>query len=315
MCRTGLVVRVRRIHSGQREYTPVPCGKCVQCVSAKILQWQFRLDCELRVSHSPKFVTLTYNNRFLPKKEIERIDYKTGEILPSKFVPTLVPSHVQDYIKKLRFHYREKYPDRHHEKGCKCGNCPSIRYYLVGEYGTKHKRPHYHIILLNCHDEKLIERTWSFFDRNANRFRAFGFVDISPLRSVDAIRYTLKYCYKQSQPAGVLGSRPFSRMSKGIGRNYINVHTLEYHNRGVEFSSVLYNGKRIPMPKYLKERIYDDEKRFLVTRFLQKESEVRDQRRAEKTARLEGLTVDEVLTSIYKEQFSPKFLARRYEIH
>lgn len=55
------------------------------------------------------FVTLTYNDENLP------------------YFNTLVPKHVVDWQKRLRYH-----------------SGINLRFYTVGEYGTQGKRPHYH---------------------------------------------------------------------------------------------------------------------------------------------------------------------------
>lgn len=64
------------------------------------------------------FVTLTYSD--------ENMVYAISSRLP-----TLVPEHLQEFLKRLR---KAIYPSR-------------VRYYLIGEYGDESSRPHYHGIL------------------------------------------------------------------------------------------------------------------------------------------------------------------------
>lgn len=45
---------------------PVPCGKCYYCVMRRISGWHFRLSNELKYAETASFVTLTYDNNFVP---------------------------------------------------------------------------------------------------------------------------------------------------------------------------------------------------------------------------------------------------------
>lgn len=65
------------------------------------------------------FWTLTYADDFITKTE--------GGL------PTLVPKDLTDFLKRLRFDY-------HPQK---------LRYFYVGEYGSRTERPHYHLALFN----------------------------------------------------------------------------------------------------------------------------------------------------------------------
>jgi len=67
---------------------------------------------EASLHQSNSFVTLTYDDQH--------------------YVPTLIYSHFQDFMKRLR----KKRPD--------------LRFYMAGEYGGKLGRPHFHALLFNC---------------------------------------------------------------------------------------------------------------------------------------------------------------------
>jgi len=118
----------------------LPCGQCRGCRLEKSRQWGTRIACEAaylweELSLPSTFITLTYDQKHIP------IDN------------SLVPEHLQKFIKKLR---RRIEPNK-------------IRYYGSGEYGSKcpkHEikdcptcgsvqRPHYHAIILG----------WAFPDR------------------------------------------------------------------------------------------------------------------------------------------------------
>ena len=70
----------------------VPCGKCGYCLQNKRLDWAFRLEVEARYSCGADFVTLTYGEAALP-----------FEISEGLARPTLVKSHLQKFVKDLRY--------------------------------------------------------------------------------------------------------------------------------------------------------------------------------------------------------------------
>ena len=106
----------------------VPCGKCLICLSNRRQDWSVRILNEYKYSIGSRFITLTYSDKHLPED---------GQ---------LNKSDLQKYFKRLR-----KTLDKR------------VRYYAVGEYGTKRGRPHYHILLFNVKDddEQKIRNAWT----------------------------------------------------------------------------------------------------------------------------------------------------------
>ena len=98
----------------------VPCGKCLECRIQYARSWADRCVLEAKQYKYNYFVTLTYDDAFLPNRN------------------SLCPKDLQLFIKRLRKHYSKKYP------GVK------VRFLASGEYGDLSWRPHYHIILFNC---------------------------------------------------------------------------------------------------------------------------------------------------------------------
>ena len=130
---------------------PVPCGKCLPCQKKRRSDWSFRLEQEYLSSDSALFITLTYDDLHLPyqyykNKQIK--NFETGETthqikeLQTSDRPTLNKKHLQDYIKRLRNDHT-KYITK--ELGVSAKEVKTIskplRYYAVGEYGTKTQRP------------------------------------------------------------------------------------------------------------------------------------------------------------------------------
>lgn len=107
-------------------FVTIPCGKCIGCRMEYSRQWANRCMLELQYHKSAYFVTLTYDEYFVPVSYYA--DKKTGEALPSF---TLRKRDLQLFMKRLRFRFSDQ----------------KIRFFACGEYGPSTFRPHYHLIL------------------------------------------------------------------------------------------------------------------------------------------------------------------------
>lgn len=189
-----------------------------------VSQWSFRLMQEDRIAISSLFVTLTYDTDHVP-------------ISPKGFM-TLDYTDVQKFVKRLR----------------KLSVDPKgqpIRYFCVGEYGTKKMRPHYHLIMFNTNEENIVS-AWSL-DGIPIGGVYFGKV------SGASVAYTLKYMMKQGKiPLHPNDDRvpEFRKMSKGLGANYLTPEIVRYHKKG-ENLFVSTEDIKIAMPRYYKERIWN----------------------------------------------------------
>ena len=162
----------------------VPCGKCGYCLQNKRLDWAFRLEQEARYSIGADFVTLTYEDKSLP-----------FEMVHGVYRPTLVKSHLQKFVKDLR--YRQRL----------CSQLP-VRFYGVGEYGSQTRRPHYHVMLFNLDRGAYYEmgKCWPY-----------GNIDVGSVTQ-ESCAYVCKYMItKEGEIEGV--APPFALMSRrpGIG--------------------------------------------------------------------------------------------------
>jgi hypothetical protein len=146
---------------------------------------------------------------------------------------TLDPEDLTKFWKKLR-KYNKKL---------------KIKYYAAGEYGEKYYRPHYHAIVFNIEDYNSIGKAWEL-----------GSIDIGTV-SGSSIAYTCKYIDKKQRiPLHKDDDRipEFSRMSRGLGKNYITKQIIKYHKNDLSRNYVTnLAGIRIPMPRYYRNRIYD----------------------------------------------------------
>lgn len=216
----------------------LPCGKCANCRARRVSGWSWRLSQHDRYQRMAYFVTLTYDPEFLPRS-------------PRNF-RTLVKADLQKFFKRLR-RYRKHY--RQHK----------ISYYACGEYGSEGSRPHYHIILFNA-DPDDVEKAWSL------KCKSLGHCHFDEVNEV-TIGYVLKYMTK---PPTVPRHRnddrvpEFSLMSKGIGKEYITSKSIAWHHAVLNerFYVPLKDGKRIALPRYMKDKMYDKEQRKQVGEYM-----------------------------------------------
>lgn len=124
------------------------CGKCVLCLARKRKEMATRLAHESRMHDEACFVTLTYNDKSIPLAAFtfDRScpDFVRGDSVGFNTTPTLLPADVQKFIKRLRRHLEYK-PKKVQAKRDHVET--PIRYFCVGEYGGKTRRPHYHLII------------------------------------------------------------------------------------------------------------------------------------------------------------------------
>lgn len=174
------------------------------------------------------FITLTFDTKVLLE-----------ECLSSVGLMTLKKEHLQNFMKRLR--------KRHEVR-----NLPPIKYYAVGEYGSKHNRPHYHVIIFNALMED-IEAAWMK-----------GYVHYGTVTGA-SIGYTLKYMCKKSKPVGVLEGDDrepeFALMSKGLGKNYLSERNVQWHLKDVKNRMYINvgQGKKATMPRYYKDKLFTDD--------------------------------------------------------
>lgn len=203
----------------------VPCGKCPACYKRRVSQWSFRLMQEDKISFSSHFITLTYDTKNIP--------------LTDRGYMSLDIHNVQLFIKRLR-------KDRRN-------NGRTIKYYMAGEYGGKTLRPHYHLIIFNC-DIASIQECW-----------AQGNIHYGTVSGA-SVGYTLKYLSKRGlipQHKNDDRQPEFALMSKGLGKSYLTPAMVKWH--GTDKANRMYcnlnDGQKIGMPRYYKNKLYNDSER------------------------------------------------------
>lgn len=277
--------------SGNVYGTPIdiPCGQCVGCRLEYSRQWAVRCVLESMQYKDNYFVTLTYNDEFLPKQENMRIDKSTGEVVGSFISSSLVPDELTKFMKDLRRYFE------HHL------NFTGIRFFACGEYGPKHMRPHFHIILFNCPipdleffknsfngdtywTSELLERIWSVkvgHDSSGKPiYKSKGYVCVASC-NYNTCSYVARYMLKKQKGLNSdyyfnLGLYPpFTRCSRmpGIAKSYYDKNSEKiYMYDQLCFTGADGVAKKVRPPKYF-DRLYDIESPDDLKRIKEKRSE------------------------------------------
>lgn len=216
------------------EGVKVPCGKCPACLKRRASGWSFRLMRHERNQPSAHFVTLTLN------------DESIKENLTSAGYLSLRKRDVQLFFKRLRFNRQ------------KSGKSGKITYYVCGEYGSLNRRPHYHAIIFGA-DSDDYEEAWSVDGRS------LGHIFVGNVTGA-SVGYVLKYMSKpKTCPQHSNDDRlpEFQLTSKGLGANYLTPAMVRWHL--ADLDNRMYcnaeGGVKISMPRYYKDKIYNDEQR------------------------------------------------------
>lgn len=223
----------------------VPCGRCLECLKLRVNSWYIRLLNEKNSSLNALFVTLTYsddNLRFSDNGNMS-LDYRDTQL----------------FWKRLR---------KAHPK-----DSPKIKYFLVGEYGTKTHRPHYHAIVFNCNPD-LIQKAWGL-----------GQIHIGNAKE-GSIYYTLKYALKRvgkwSKSDEDDRNVEKALMSRGLGLNFLTDDMVAFYQADVSRPVTLLDGQKLPLPRYYRDKLYNQKQKLKRNRILIKFEEKRYEKTSDK---------------------------------
>lgn len=319
-----------------------PCGRCMPCLFNRRRTWSHRIMLESYQHPHNAFVTLTYGDDQLPLNSdgitVSRLtsaDFDTSTVIPTG---TLIPQHVQNWLKRLRKRIEltataSKLSEEEKET-------TRIRFYLVGEYGEQGQRPHYHAVLFNfptcfrgrtrrklpskrpiwrgcCIPCEMVGETWGHGD-----------VDLGEL-AVNSAQYVAGYVTKKmttfDDPRLLRGQHPeFARMSNrdGIGKSAMwdiasVMLQLNLEARKDDVPSSLRSGSRLmPLGRYLRNnlrRMIGREEGATPEVIAELEAEVRDVYRVAIQAAKNGhdkISTKEVLSAL-SDQVVKSMEARR----
>lgn len=124
----------------------VPCGQCSACRLEHSRQWAIRCVHEAQLHPENSFITLTYNDDYLP--EDRSLDYRHFQLFMKRFTKM---------VRKTTGH--------------------SARFYMCGEYGDQLGRPHYHACIFGYDfpDKKL----WKH-ERDVKLYRSEALEELWP---------------------------------------------------------------------------------------------------------------------------------------
>lgn len=205
----------------------VPCGKCVACLSKKRSIWAKRLQIERKFSTSALFVTLTYDDCFLP-------------ITPNGLA-TLSKRDVQNFFKRLR------------KCVAKVSKTP-LRYFISGEYGPTTLRPHYHAIIFNFPVDildfrQVLVSVWKL-----------GFVQSDFLKDGGG-NYAAKYIQASLEYDYGTRQKPFSLMSRnpGIGMQLIQSDQFKkFIQNAKKYHIHLDKTNVLCLPQSFRNKVFDE---------------------------------------------------------
>lgn len=165
-CLFPLYVRLPKVEQAfaRSNFLRVRCGHCINCKMYRSMEWCIRLECESQYwKDNIIFVTLTYSDEHLPINYIDpHLFFSDEEIAANPDLnylhcPTHRPDHVRNFIKRLRKRLDHK-----------------IKYFAVGEYGTRRGRSHMHLLIFGLpftrQSEKLIDDCWRYGHVNVRPF-------------------------------------------------------------------------------------------------------------------------------------------------
>lgn len=211
----------------------INCGQCIGCRLERSRQWAMRCMHEASLYSTNCFVTLTYDDVHLPCD---------GGLRYRDF---------QLFMKRLRKRFGKE-----------------IRFYMCGEYGPLHGRPHYHACLFNHDfpDREFWSKTPSgsllFVSKELEKLWPFGFSSVGDVTFESAAyvaRYIMKkitgdlakvaYSHTDPETGEIISVEPeFNGMSlrPGIGAPWLEKFSSDVYPRDY----VVVRGKKMRPPKY-----------------------------------------------------------------
>lgn len=225
---------------------PIGCGSCVECRKKKSRDWQVRLHEELREGKWAEFVTLTFSEEALVTLGKEIKGY-TGYERENKTAKLAVKRFLERWRKK-------------HKK--------SIKHWLITELGHKGtERIHLHGILWNEKYRNRKQGTRSntekeIIRKDIEKYWKYGRVGIGDYVNDQTIGYIVKYITKldrdHKEYKGIVLTSP------GIGNNYTkraDSKNNKYKGKKTIETYKTRSGKKIALPIYYRNKIYNEEER------------------------------------------------------
>lgn len=222
----------------------LPCGKCINCRLEYSRQWAIRCMHEASCHKQNAFVTLTYASL---DANAGRLNYRDVQL----FFKKMREKRRRELIKKIGPASWSELSNS--EKKSKLKEI-SLIHMTVGEYGTKTKRPHWHVILFNYWpDDARRVRTGKgghpvFNSQELTEMWGHGHTEIGTVTSESAA-YVARYSAKDL----VHGDdghdyKAICKRSTGtaIGRTYFE----RFYDNILKLGYVTWNNQKAALPRY-----------------------------------------------------------------
>lgn len=251
----------------------LPCNQCIGCRIDRSKQWAVRLFNEAELHEKKSFITLTYDDKTLLARRQEReptvpctppsksatsntvVYYHDTHAEPRTHEDSLRIKDVQLFMKRLRFELTTRNPSTR------------VRYYLVGEYGDKYGRPHYHIALYGedftddrikwrtsgaytCYRSSRLEKLWPHGNSEIGELTMESAVYVAGyiMKKVNGKKADEHY-RRESRDGTIYWITPeFALMSRkpGIGRDWLTNYMRDVYPQDY----VIVNGNKARPPRY-----------------------------------------------------------------
>jgi hypothetical protein len=210
---------------------PIGCGRCMECLKQKSRQWSIRLNEEIRVNTTGKFVTLSFSD-----EEYWKIRDKLDIKLDDEYY---IDNAIATYAVR---HFLENWRSKHKK---------SVKHWLVTELGqNKSERIHLHGIIFTDMVNEITSK-WKY-----------GNVFIGSYCNEASVNYIVKYLSK-SDPLHT-EYKPITLCSPGIGKSYCDRLDFTRNNFNGNLTREWYsfrNGSKANLPIYYRNKAYSDEER------------------------------------------------------
>lgn len=255
------------------------CRKCKSCLTLAAKELGTRMTHELQAYEEACWLTLTYNDKYcdvtkdptyymklldeikhcrsvvhntknaVTKEEYrEKLKVLKAEKEKIKRVPNVLDyEHIQLFVKHLRRELSRLYGKK-------------IRFSVVGEYGSKNGRMHWHMFIYGWEPKDLEEtckERSSYSGKEGNckvspflsKIWKKGFVNVDVGLSAAAAYYTSNYCLKKID-SGEQQKKPIFKHSLGLGKDWVLSNLKQIiDGEGVEIERPIKEGKELKYEK------------------------------------------------------------------
>lgn len=308
------------LHATENNRLSLACGKCAACLIRKRKDMAVRISNEVSCHEDCCFLTLTYNDESIPvshpNHDKQILELTRGvSTREEDGLFTLVPSDVQKFLKRLRRHL-EYIPSR--KKEYRDHVTTPIRYFCVGEYGTKSHRPHYHLIIFGWKpSDQYIHEVRKGYTINRSpqieKLWKYGFSTVAAVNHGVA-KYCAQYVTKKYVSSVSNELYPYvvpeftlqSTRNGGIGSLWLHKYAANLKQGFINIRNGTERISKCSVPRYY----YDRLRKINLPLWL----ELRDMRLDFVSNKTKPTDFDDVFRKVYKEQLNMKHAISKEQI-